>query len=396
MALVNVIPAVDRVAGQPKRVPARNIDSARKQVFAHLDKVMGALDTALCIARLDSGELLFANAAFARAFGAAGPGRLIAEFERGFARAPSERFAASALLDARGKPCGSLQDDFQHAADGKWYRVRARAFQLDDGVIARLHVLEDVTEQLEAQLLQKAQYEKLMLLSSAMSAGEMTLTLAHELNQPLAVISNSLHLSLRRLRASVEPAADLIQTHERALRQAEYAAMLITRVRKFVRGHEPQRQSVRLTEVIQAALRLVELEVKKHRVELALELAEQLPPVAADAGMIEQVVLNLVKNAIEAMRETAPRARIVTVSARRARDGYAEIAVKDRGCGLSDAAKDQLLSPFFTTKSDGMGLGLKICRSIIEFHCGRLFFHNNDEGGATFAFALPAMEGEHA
>jgi signal transduction histidine kinase len=137
-------------------------------------------------------------------------------------------------------------------------------------------------------------------------------------------------------------------------------------------------------------LDLLALEAERHRVSIDIEIAPALPEVEVDRVMIEQVLLNLIKNAIEAMRECAPRQRRLRVSARRNLDDAIEVRVSDRGCGLAPGAAEQLFTPFFTTKPDGLGIGLSICRSIVEYHGGRLFFENNPEGGSVFAFTLPA------
>jgi RNA polymerase sigma factor (sigma-70 family) len=175
---------------------------------------------------------------------------------------------------------------------------------------------------------------------------------------------------------------------QKASAQAERAGKIIRRVREFVKKSEPRRQPVALAGIVEDAIGFVEIDARRHGAQVLSQVPADLPPVFADAVMIEQVVLNLVKNGIEAMRDTPADERIVTVSARR-RDGQVEVSVADRGHGLSDEARERLFSPFYTTKAEGMGMGLNICRSIVEFHEGRLWVDANPAGGCIFRFTLP-------
>ena len=131
------------------------------------------------------------------------------------------------------------------------------------------------------------------------------------------------------------------------------------------------------------------IDARRHGAQVISQVPADLPPVFADAVMIEQVVLNLVKNGIEAMRDMPADERIVTVSARPVDDNQVEVEVADRGPGLSDEARERLFTPFYTTKTEGMGMGLNICRSIVEFHEGHLWVDANPAGGCIFRFTLP-------
>lgn len=250
----------------------------------------------------------------------------------------------------------------------------------------------DISERIETLDSHKTQQEKLLFTSRLMSVGEMAATLAHELNQPLAAIVNYLNGSLRL----VDQAGGPVQV-ERALHaaraQAEHASAVISRVREFVRAREPRRDAHELAALAATVLELLRLEAERLQLRIDLALAPTLPTVYADRVMVEQVLLNLVKNAIEAMREVPAARRELRIEGRVNLDGEIEVRVCDRGHGLSAADQDQLFSPFFTTKTDGLGIGLAICRSIIEYHEGRLFFEPRDGGGSVFGFTLPRAEG---
>jgi signal transduction histidine kinase len=168
---------------------------------------------------------------------------------------------------------------------------------------------------------------------------------------------------------------------------------VIARVREFVRAREPRRDAHELAAIASTVLELLHLEAERQQVGIAVALADTLPEVYADKVMVEQVLLNLVKNAIEAMRDVDAAGRELRIEGRVNLDGEIEVRVCDRGKGLTPAEGEQLFSPFYTTKSDGLGIGLAICRSIIEYHEGRLFFEPREGGGSVFGFTLPPAEG---
>jgi signal transduction histidine kinase len=168
---------------------------------------------------------------------------------------------------------------------------------------------------------------------------------------------------------------------------------VISRVREFVRAREPRRDAQDIAAIVATVVELLRLEAERLQLRIEVALAADLPVVYADKVMVEQVLLNLVKNAIEAMREIPATKRALRIEGRRTLDGEVELRVLDRGAGLSPEQQGQVFSPFFTTKSDGLGIGLAICRSIIEYHEGRLFFEPRDGGGSVFGFTLPLAQG---
>ena len=250
-------------------------------------------------------------------------------------------------------------------------------------------VVTDVTEQKQAEETSRKQEERLQLVSRLITVGEMASTLAHELNQPLASIVNFNMGCVRRIRSGAWNAPDLLAALEQASAQAERAGQIIQRIRDMVAKREPSRTSLDVNAVIEELARLVELDAAKKSVRVVLQLAPGLPPVRADKVMIEQVILNLVKNAVEAMEQTDPGRREVTMRSSRNGGRSVEIALSDRGIGVPQELCDGEFTPFFTTTREGMGLGLSICRSIVEFHDGRLTASRNPEGGSTFRFTLP-------
>ena len=340
-----------------------------------LADVLEAVPFACAAFSRDTGTLVAANTRFSRDLGAL-PGH-------------TNRDALLATL--YGDATGDARGEEVRAPDsGRWYALHWR--DLDScGHALSLLTAVDISERIEALDSHKSQQEKLLFTSRLMSVGEMAATLAHELNQPLAAIVNYLNGSLRL----VDQAGGPVQV-ERALlaarTQAEHASAVIGRVREFVRAREPRRDAQDLPVIVDTVLELLRLEAERQQLRIELALAPQLPQVYADRVMIEQVLLNLVKNAIEAMREVAAAQRGLRIEARVNLDDEIEVRVCDRGPGLSPEQSQQLFSPFYTTKTDGLGIGLAICRSIIEYHEGRLFFEARDGGGSVFGFTLPSPE----
>lgn len=324
-----------------------------------------------------------ATAAYATATGAllAANARFQAEFD-GLPYA--DRAALLAALPAADPVASS---EVRSPRNGRWY-------SLHWGRTADADVLTatDISERIEALDSRTHQQEKLLFTSRMMSVGEMAATLAHELNQPLAAIMNYLNGSLRLVDQAGGP-AQVARALGAARTQAEHAAAVISRVREFVRAREPRRDAQDIAAIVATVVELLRLEAERLQLRIEVALAADLPAVYADKVMVEQVLLNLVKNAIEAMREIPATKRALRIEGRRTLDGEVELRVLDRGAGLSPEQQGQVFSPFFTTKSDGLGIGLAICRSIIEYHEGRLFFEPRDGGGSVFGFTLPLAQG---
>jgi two-component system sensor histidine kinase DctS len=249
----------------------------------------------------------------------------------------------------------------------------------------------DVTERRRAEELARQQQEQLQFTSRLVTMGEMASTLAHELNQPLAAIASYNTGCLNLLGRPDCDTEDIRQALEKLGVQAQRAGRIIRRVHDLVRKSEPKRAPCSLGEIIEDCLGFVEAEAKKRRVRIVTDLPP-LPPALADHLMLEQVLLNLIRNGMEAMAATPQAQRILKVSAQAGR-GEIVVTIADSGCGIAPEAREKLFTAFFTTKPEGMGVGLSICRSIIEFHRGRLWAEDNASApsgsGTIFTFTLP-------
>ncbi len=246
----------------------------------------------------------------------------------------------------------------------------------------------DVTERRsEEERLRKRQAE--LAHSARVSAmGEMPSALAHELSQPLAAISNYAQGCLRRLSAGATDARDLKEAIEYIDLHARQSGEIVGHLRRFLRKGEPRRRMADINQIVREAAELADVEARWRGVRLVLELASDLPPVSVDAIQIEQVVVNLVHNAVDAIDAAASTERWVKVQTVRGPDDKVDIIVRDSGPGLPSQVLDHLFDAFFTTKQDGMGLGLSISRSIVEAHEGTLQAQPGDTGGAIFRFSL--------
>ncbi len=253
--------------------------------------------------------------------------------------------------------------------------------------------VRDLTEHQQTQARLQELQSELVHVSRLSAMGEMASALAHELNQPLAAISNYMKGSRRLLAGSSDPnAAKIENAMDRAAEQALRAGQIIRRLRDFVARGESEKRVESLSKLIEEAGALGLAGAREQNVQLRFNLNPQADLVLADRVQIQQVLVNLFRNALEAMAQSQKRELIATNS--KVADDMIEIEVSDTGTGFQDDVLPNLFQTFFTTKETGMGVGLSISRSIIEAHGGRMWAENNAAGGATFRFTLPAASDE--
>lgn len=258
----------------------------------------------------------------------------------------------------------------------------------------------DISEQRRVEELSRASQERLQATARLATVGEMASLLSHELNQPLAAISGyaagSLNLLGEGPEALAEFGADLTQAMQRIAEQAERAGKVIKSVQDFVRRRDQVREAVAPQKLFDAILPLVNLQARKLGVKVEIEVEPDLPSVMCDRTLVEQVLLNLARNAMQAMDQPSIVERELSLQVRRVKGGAAknwlEFSVADRGIGIAPEVQQQLFNPFFTTKAEGMGLGLSLCRTVVEQHGGALVFEPRPPQGTIFIFTLPASE----
>jgi PAS domain S-box-containing protein len=236
----------------------------------------------------------------------------------------------------------------------------------------------------------RVQQSELARMSRIASMGEMATTLAHQLGQPLSSTLNYLHGCLLRLESDQFDKDAITSAIRSAIAQTETAGEIIQHVRQFVRKYEPERfQQHSLNAQLMHCLDFLQFELNHKDVTIELALDEKLPPVPFDRIEIEQVMLNLIKNAIESMQHLPRETRHILMTSRQ-RGKFVYVDITDSGPGVPDELKQKIFEPFFTTKKDGIGFGLVICASIIESHGGKFSLKNTPGRGATFTFSLPA------
>ncbi len=254
----------------------------------------------------------------------------------------------------------------------------------------------DISDRKRIEELNRQQQEKLQLSARLATMGEISSMLAHELNQPLAAISSYAAGALNVVGQSEQSgipvdAAMLRPALEQASAQAQRAGQVIRSVHEFVKKREPQRQDVEVAALVEGIRALVELQARRYFVTIKTEFAPDLPAVSADRTMLEQVLLNLTRNAIDAMQDSAPERRLLQIKAS-VDQSMMVVSVIDQGHGIEQHVAERLFSPFFSTKAEGMGMGLSICRTAIEFHGGQLNHRPNPGGGTIFSFTLPLTQ----
>ncbi|MEY4496128.1 MAG: hypothetical protein RL744_1192 [Pseudomonadota bacterium] len=368
--------------------------------------VLEGLDAAVSVVSNETSELLFANRFYRERFGNSPKGHF------DLAGIDSKQNMIQAL--AEGAPPSSLYQETESeeiqlldesTGITKWYEVRRRFVPWVDGHLAQLLIATDITIRIEAEDLARQQEERMQFTSRLTTMGEMASSLAHELNQPLAAISNYCMGVAKRLQGHIDPAMqkDILPALEKASDQAHRAGTIIQRIKGFVKRSEPQRKSCDISEIINDAVGLVEIEAHRHRLNIATDIAANLPMIDVDPVLILQVLVNLLKNSLDSLREVYPlssrwSASPVRISADLDTSTFPamlRIQVTDTGAGIAESVIERMFEPFFSTKNDGMGMGLNICRSVIESHQGRLFAKNQMDAeqtklaGCTFTILLP-------
>ena len=289
---------------------------------------------------------------------------------------------------------GETNLDYEHRLlmpDGqiKHLHVLAHVVRDASGADEMIGALMDVTQTRKAQEALQAAQAELAHASRVATLGEISASIAHEVNQPLAAIVANGQACLRFLNHESPDLNDVRGALEWVVKDGNRAAEVIQRVRTLVKKTDTQKVALDVNDAINDVVALLQRELSAHRVWLKLDVAADLPKVFADRVQLQQVVMNLIMNGAEAMQEVADRPRILTIGSSLQDGQQVAVAVKDCGIGLTADDQNRLFNAFFSTKPGGLGIGLSICRSIIEVHGGRLWASANPDHGATFQFVLP-------
>ena len=386
----------------------------------------------IALADLD-GTLVFVNRAFAAMHGYS-PEELLGKHFSIF-HSP-EQMPCMEAIDRQLSETGDFSGEIWHARrDGSVFpgRMCVSLFRDEAGNIAgRIGTLRDITEQkraeealqtahneLEAQVQQrttalvevnqqlkreidrrKLADEQLHLLHTQLAhmgrvgtMGEMASGLAHELNQPLCAVTAYAQACSRLLNSKADP-AELQEPLREVANEAKRAGEIIRRLRNFVRRAGPRRSSADVNQLIPEVAQLLTHEVRSHEISMHFDLADDLPLVLIDAIQIQQVILNLMRNSIQVLADEDLQDREIKISTTATDDGTVLVTIQDSGPRISPEIADQIFEPFFSTRSDGLGMGLALSRSIIEEHGGCMWFARCPERGSVFQFTLPVHDGE--
>ncbi len=337
--------------------------------------VLQSLDTAVSVAAPSpSNDFLFANETYKKWFG-------------------NSLFVGHRKLAEQSKE-GKVETNIVFIdANNRWFDTKLQKIRWVDGRDVELVVASDITEKLLSEKNQREQYERLQQTSKLVTMGEMASSLAHELNQPLAAISNYTSGAGARIRSHVKKGLplipdELLEILTKTAKQADRAGTVIKRIRDFTRRNDPSTRPVNPSVIISDSIELAEINAHSMNLKIIQRIKPSLPIINVDPILIEQVLLNLIKNGLESMYQSNLKDLILKVESNK---NDVVFSVHDQGPGVSDEIKDRLFESFFSTKAEGTGIGLNICRSVIESHGGRLWYENQPESGCKFFFSIPVF-----
>ena len=384
----------------------------REQLSAAHDRfttVLEGLDASVSVAPLGSKELLFANKLYRQWFASTTQGHLSLVSQAGQPRSVMGSDAADddgqdqddGLM---GLPTEGITETKAENAEiyvpelGKWLEVRSRYLNWVDGRLAQMVIASDITPRRQAEEQAQVQAERAQSASRLITMGEMASSVAHELNQPLTAINNYCSGMVSRIKANNLTEEELLKALEKTAHQAQRAGQIIQRIRSFVKRSEPNRTPSDIAAMVAEAVELAGIEMRRRQVRLTQVVAARLPAVNVDPILIEQVLVNLMRNAAESIdlaQRPLTRRDVELKVLPRTEEGQSviEFSVTDTGRGLPPEVMERLFEAFFSTKSEGMGIGLNLCRSIVESHQGRMkaenLYNAEEITGCRFSFWLP-------
>jgi two-component system sensor kinase FixL len=380
--------------GQPVRMRGAALDiTKRKQAEEQFRLVVEAAPSAMIMVNAD-GCIALVNTQAEAVFGYARQellGRPIETLVPKRFRSQHMEYRHGYLGDARARPMGAERELFGLRKDGTEVPIEIglNPIHTADGLLVLASII-DISERKQAELEAARQRNEMAHLSRVTTLGELSGSLAHELNLPLGAILSNAQAAQRMLANGKTDLAELREILNEIVSEDKHAGEVVHRLRLWLQKGEVQQHSLSINKVVRDVLNLIRTDLINQNVIVTIQLARNLPAVIGDSVQLQQVLVNLVVNACDAMAECDARERRLLIRTRVDGSGRAVIvSVIDMGGGVPEEKLEQIFEPFFTTKEKGMGLGLSVCRSIITAHHGKLWATNNADGGATFNFTVP-------
>ena len=382
--------------GQPVRMRGAALDiTKRKQAEEQFRLVVEAAPSAMIMVNTD-GCVTLVNTQTEAVFGYSRQellGRAVETLIPERFRSHHTDYRLGYLGDARARPMGAERELFGLRKDGTEVPIEIglTPIQTSEGLLVLASII-DITERKRAELEAARQRSEMAHLSRVTTLGELSGSLAHELNLPLGAILSNAQAAQRMLANGKTDLAELREILDEIVSEDKHAGEVIRRLRLWLHKGEVQYRSLHINKVVRDVLKLIRIDLINQKVIVNIQLARNLPAITGDAVQLQQVLVNLVVNACDAMANCDTAERRLLICTRPNNGGTAVIvSVTDPGSGVQEEKMEQIFDPFFTTKDKGMGLGLSVCRSIITAHHGKLWATNNADRGATFHFTLPAI-----
>lgn len=360
------------------------LSSALKRADERFLHVLDELYAGAYVVDETSDRILYANRRLARMINADPKYIPAAEFEKHFVNS-NARDTIKQNLETNQFVSEEMRDD----ASGAWYLIQRGRIPWKNNKIARLTVMTDISEQKQAQLLKRQHQEILHHTAHLTALAEIASTLAHEINQPLMAIATYNDACLRLLANEACDKNEITKAMEKCRAQTIRAGQIFSRMRDFIRRRRPSPGPCNLNVLVHETIQLLETELERASVKVDFSLEDDIPMIQLDRILIAQVIINLVQNAIDSMHSLDRTLRKITISTSVKSDGSVCVSVADRGEGISEDIAEKLFTAFFTTKTQGLGLGLAISKSVVETHGGQLWQTTNPSGGSIFHFELP-------
>ena len=376
-------------------MPEPNSDkSSSTKRFNQLDSLMDAMVDAFIVID-EKGVIERINLAAERMFGYTCEeltGKNISVLMAGRDRKSHNKYLTNYQRTGKAKIIGIGREVVAQRKNGEVFPADIAVGEVRGPSILRyIGLVRDLSAERAAQQHMFKQRQEMLNTSRLSTMGEMAAAMAHELNQPLSAISNYAAACRRLLEADNVDKASITDALERITAQAQRAAEVIRRTRDFTRAPDTKRATTTITQLLDEIIPLAQMDAHANNIALHVDVPNTLNPIFVDELQVQQVLLNLLRNSVDAMQDCPPEHRNLSLTARYTAPGEISLVVSDEGSGISDEVAKKLFNPFVTTKNSGMGMGLAISRTIAEAHGGTLEFRRNPKRGVSFVLTIPTQ-----